>query len=124
MFTVIALLGAALAIDALLAADAKLAMKRADLTLDYVSRVTSVPLSRLSDQLNGKTPFTSFWRFFAGEMRDTDFRLEFLDIQAARVDRFLAPRDLGALITGVQALVGHKRMAKADLPLTAERRQA
>lgn len=38
-----------------LAADARLAMKRADLTLDYVARATGVPHSRLSDQLNGKT---------------------------------------------------------------------
>lgn len=119
MFTVIALTGAAIAIDAAarqLLADVKLAMKRADLSQDFVCRVTGVPLQRLSDQLNGKTPFTAFWRFATQEMRDTGFWLEFVDIQAARVNRELVRVDLGALISKLDAFVGGKPMVKAALP--------
>ena len=114
------LLGAALAIDAALAASARLAMKRADLSLDYVSRVTGIPIQRLSDQLNGKTPFTGFWRFFAGEMRETDFLDEWLPLVADGIERIVLPRGVQLLFVGDAT----KRMAKADLPLTAERRQA
>lgn len=118
--------GAALAIDAAareLVADVRLAMKRADLTLDFVSRVTGVPPQRLSDQLNGKVPFTGFWRFWVGEMRDTDFRPEFLEIQAERVNRLLVRVDLGALIAKLDQLVGSKPMVKAALP-SAQKEQA
>ena len=118
MYTVIIVLGAAIAIDAVLAADAKLAMKRADLTLDYVSRVTGVPLQRLSDQLNGKTPFTSFWRLFTGEMRETDFLSEFLDIQATRIDAVMVRGEkLAGLVLRMDFLLGStpKPMAKAEL---------
>lgn len=88
-----------------LAADAKLAMKRADLTLDFVSRVTRVPLSRLSDQLNGKTPFTSLWRFYAfEEMRQTDWRVEFGELQADRIQRLLVSADFRELLSKVDAL--------------------
>lgn len=107
-----------------LAADAKLAMKRADLSLDYVARCTGVPHSRLSDQLNGKTPFTALWRFFVGEMRETDFRIEFLELQAGRVDRFLVRPDLGAIIARLDELVTSARMAKASLPTRQKEEQA
>lgn len=108
-----ALLGVVAAIDAALARSVRLAMKRADLTLDYVSRVTGIPIQRLSDQLNGKTPFTGFCRFFSGEMRETDFLEEWLAIVADGVGRIVLPR-------GVQLMVvsdAPKRMAKADLAL-------
>lgn len=109
-------MGAAMAVDAVLAADARKAMKRADLTLDFVSRATGVPYSRLSDQLNGKTPFTAFWRFFTGEMLDTDFRAEFLEIQCERLDRVPVPRQLGLLVAGLDELLSTKRvMAKAHM---------
>lgn len=116
MITVTLFAGAAMAVDAVLAADARKAMKRADLTLDYVSRVTGVPMSRLSDQLNGKTPFTAFWRFFTGEMLDTDFRAQFIDIQCERLDRVPVPRQLGDLLARVEELIGVKPMQKMDLP--------
>jgi hypothetical protein len=48
---------AALAIDAsakCLVADVRLAMKRADLSLDWVARTIQVPVPKLSDQLNGR----------------------------------------------------------------------
>lgn len=121
MFTVIAILSAAIAIDAVLAADAKLAMKRADLTLDYVSRVTLVPVQRLSDQLNGKTPFTCLWRFFTGEMRETDFALEFYEIQLQRADAVIVRGErLTSLLLRLDLLLGTtpKQMAKADLPMS------
>lgn len=106
-------LGATLAIDSAglqLVADIKLALKRADLSLDYVSRVTGVPIQRLSDQLNGKTPCTSLWRLLvAPEMRDTDFRVEFLTIQAQRIDRAVVAMDLSRLLTGVQELTASLR---------------
>jgi hypothetical protein len=113
VFTVMVLLGATLAIDSVglqLVADIKLALKRADLSLDYVSRVTGVPIQRLSDQLNGKTPCTSLWRLLAApEMQDTDFRLEFLDIQARRMDRALVAVDLSRLLAGVEQLTSSLR---------------
>lgn len=107
-----------------LVADVRLAMKRADLSLDYVSRVTGIPPSRLSDQLNGKTPFTGFWRFWVGEMRDTDFRIEFLELQAGHVDRLLVRVDLGALIQRLDELVTSTRMAKANLTAPEQKEQA
>lgn len=128
MITVITLtgvgIGAALAIDAaalVLVADVRLAMKRADLSLDFVSRVTGIPPQRLSDQLNGKTPFTGFWRFATREMRETDFWTEFIEIQADRVNRVVVRADVGALISKLDSLVGPKPMAKADLPVQQKR---
>lgn len=53
-------------------------------------------------------------------MRDTDFRIEFLELQAARVDRFLVRPDLGAIIARLDELVTHTRMAKAHLPAERE----
>ena len=103
-----------------LAADVKLAMKRADLSLDYISRVLSVPVSRLSDQLNGKTPFTFFWRFSHREIRDlTEFWPEFMDIQADRMNRLLVRADLGRLIARLDESLAAcpKRMVKAALPV-------
>lgn len=111
-------LGAAIAIDAVLAADAKLAIRRADLTLDYVSRVTGVPMQRLSDQLNGKTPFTSFWRLFTGEMRQTDFAIEFYEIQLQRADAVIVRGErLASMVLRMDYLLGAapKPMAKAGL---------
>lgn len=108
LFTMVTI-GAVLAIDRAardLVADVRLAMKRADLSVDFVSRCTGVPPSRLSDQLNGKTPFTAFWRFGTAEMRETDFWVEFLELQAERVDRMLVSRDLGTLVAKVEAMVG------------------
>lgn len=125
MITLLAVLvGGAIVIDQaalLLIADVKLAMKRADLSLDWVARTIRVPGPKLSDQLNGKAPFTAFWRFGIGEMRATDFWLEFSELQLGRVGRVSVPRDLGALLDKVNQLADRfgpvkPRMAKADLP--------
>jgi hypothetical protein len=116
----------ALAIDGQLAADAKTAIKRADLTLDYVSRVTGIPIQRLSDQLNGKTPFTGFWRLFTGEMRQTDFALEFFDIQAGRIDAVvLRGERLIGLVMRMDVLLGStpKPVAKASLMFEEQKEQ-
>ncbi len=114
-----ALLGAAYVIDQAardLVADVKLAMKRSDLTLDFVSRVIGVPTNKLSDQLNGKLAFTSFWRFTASELREAGFWVELLDIRARRVDRVLMRSDLATLVGLVEQLVQErKHMAKASL---------
>jgi hypothetical protein len=121
VITLILFLGAALAIDQAardLVADVRLAMKRAP-------RVTGVPIQRLSDQLNAKTPFTSFWRFFVGEMRETDFQCEFLSIQAGRVDRMVVRCDLGQLLAKVEQMTaGVKRMAKVQPVLMSEQERA
>lgn len=100
-----------------LAADVKLAMKRADLSVDFVARVIGVPRPKLSDQLNAVTPFTSFWRFTAREIRDSDFWPELLELRARRLDRALVKSDLARLVMRVEQLVGAepKRMAKAAL---------
>lgn len=102
-------------VDTWLASIAAEAMKRADLTQDYVSRVTRITPARLSDQLSGKLPFTGLVRFGCEEIRlHTDFWTEFADVLAARVNCALVPRDLGSLLAGVEELVGMKRrMAKA-----------
>lgn len=119
-----AVTAAALAIDHAareLVGDVRLAMKRADLSLDFVSRVTGVPPQRLSDQLNGKTPFTAFWRFTAREIRESGFWLELVALRAARVDRYVVNREIGHLIERVEELVGQKPMARmtpASLPDT------
>ena len=116
--TLCALCAAAYLADQQLAADAKLAMKRADLSVDYVARATSYSRERLSDQLNGKEPFTAFWRFFVGEMRETEFRAEFFAIQAARIDGFFMRGERAvALLTRMDVLLGTtpKPIAKADL---------
>jgi hypothetical protein len=119
-FAGVALYGATFLIDdcaRLLVADVRLAMKRADLSLDYVARCIAVPIPKLSDQLNGKTPFTAWWRFACLEIRrDTTFWLEFAELQAARVDRVLVRADVGTLIAKVEALVGHKPMARMAMP--------
>lgn len=116
--------GSALVIDAAareLVADVRLAMKRADLTLDYVACVTKVPYQRLSDQLNAKTPFTSFWRFTCREIKETRFWPEFLKLQEERFGYEQVSRDLGMLIAKVAELVNHKPvMAKAALELPTE----
>lgn len=107
-----------------LAADVRLAMKRADLSLDYVSRVLGVPGPRLSDQLLGKLPFTYFWRFTAREIRESDFWTELLAIEAERYHATLVLLpELSTLIHRVEELVGHKPMARMDLPPAASEKK-
>lgn len=105
-------------IDTWLASIAKTAMQRAGLTQDYVARVTGIPPNKLSEQLAGQRPFTGLVRFGCQEMReDTVFWEAFADVLAARLDRVMVPRDLGALVAGVEELVRTKRrMVKAALP--------
>lgn len=88
-----------------LVADVRLAMKRADLSLDYVARCTSVPVQRLSDQLNAKTPFTSFWRFVAPEIKASRFWDELFAIRAERHGGIYVRGELAALVRGVEQLV-------------------
>ncbi len=108
-----------------LAADVARAMKRADLTQDYVARVLGIPPSKLSLQLSGQLPFTTLWRFFVNvEMQQTDFRLEFFDIQAERIDRRMVAMDLGALVTSLQDAFGKKPMAKMALETAQKESQA
>lgn len=100
-----------------LAATVAHALKRADVTQDYVSRVTGIPASKLSDQLAGKVPFTGLCRILASaELKnETDFWLELLDLLADGVNRAFVPRDLGYVIAKLEMLVGAPRMVKADL---------
>lgn len=114
------LLAATIAVDAAarkLAAAFRLAMKRADLSLDYVSRVIGVPPNKLSNQLLGKVPFTAAWRFFVGEMRETGFASELLAIFAADLDRALLPRGVVVVYAEAPERIP-KRMAKASLSRT------
>ena len=108
-------------LDTWLAALTKDAMRRADLTQDYVARVTGIPPNKLSEQLSGQRPFTGLVRFGCREMREeTDFWTEFAAGLADRVDKALVPRDLGSLVSGVEELIGTKRrMVKAGLPPAA-----
>jgi hypothetical protein len=119
----LAVSASALAIDHAakeLVGDVRLAMKRSDLSLDYVSRVTGVPPQRLSDQLNGKTPFTAFWRFTRAEIRETAFWPEFLGIRNERCGLVQVPRDLGLLVASVRELVSMNPVA---LAATADERK-
>lgn len=112
-------LGATLLLDEAarqLAAMVKRACDRADLTQDFLSRCLLVPRPKLTDQLNGKAPFTALWRFFVvREVRD-EFLPEFLDVLAESIDRQVVSPDLARLIAAVEQLAGQKRMAKASLP--------
>jgi hypothetical protein len=102
------------------AADVSDAIDRAGLSRKGVAIDLGVPLNKLCDQLNGKTPFTYFWRFVAG--LDDDFKRELWEIQAARVNAvLLAVPDLRELVCEVRELVGRKRMAKSSLMPHQER---
>ncbi len=94
-----------------LVADIRLAMKRADLSLDYVSRVIRVPGPKLSDQLLGKQPFTSFWRFVTPEITRTGFWHEFFAVRAERHGGVYVRGELAALVRGVDQLVHQKKKA-------------
>lgn len=108
-----------------LAADVAKAMKRADLTQDYVARVLRIPPSKLSLQLSGQLPFTTLWRFFTNaEIADTEFRREFFEIQAERIDRRMVALDLGALVTSLQDALGKKPMAKMALSEAQKEQQS
>jgi hypothetical protein len=98
------------------AATVAIALKRADVTQDYVSRVTGIPPNKLSNQLAGKVPFTGLVRILASrELRDeTDFWLELMDLLADGVNRALVPMDLGYVIAKLELLVGAPRMVKAQ----------
>lgn len=91
-----------------LVADVRLAMKRADLSLDFVARCTRVPVSKLSDQLNSKTPFTSFWRFIAPEILASHFWHELFALRAERQGGIYVRGELAALVRSVQRLVSEK----------------
>src|SRR6476469_5039096 len=88
-----------------LVADIRLAMKRSDLSLDYVARCICVPVPKLSEQLNGKQPFTSWWRFFSPEINGTSFWHEWHAIRAERHGGVYVRGQLAALVRGVEQLV-------------------
>lgn len=94
-----------------LVADVRLAMKRADLSVDFVARCTGVPAPKLSDQLNGKTPFTSFWRFIAPEIKASRFWDELFALRAERHGGVYVRGDLAVLVRGVERLVLEKEKA-------------
>ena len=109
-----------------LAALVSLAMQKADITQDYVSRCTGIPAARLSDQLAGKAPFTGLCRILANdELRtETDLWLELTDLFAGRVDRMLAPlqyADVIERLKRIEDLIGRpRRMARMALPKAEE----
>ena len=100
------------------------AMHNADLTQDFVARCIGVPPPKLSDQLSGKAPFTTFWRFFiAKELRASDFRDEFIEELSRTIDRVLMPRGVRVIFAEVDPAGKKKRMAKAALPVTDARQK-
>jgi hypothetical protein len=114
VITVALLTSAALAIDHAaigLLEDVRLAMKRADLTSDWVARSIDVPPQKLSDQLLGKAPFTAWWRFSTAALDGTDFWDEFLDLRAKRRSRALVRTDLWQFIAAVREVV----LAREDM---------
>lgn len=125
-------LSMAYAVDQQLAEDSRLAMKRADLTLDWVCRAIGdgpdkpYAMNKLSEQLSGKRPFTAFWRFFVGEMAQTDFRAAFFEIQAERIDALFLRRSRAVdLLARMDFLLGSpKPMAKASYAPQGQKEQA
>lgn len=97
-----------------LVGDVRLAMKRADLSLDYVARCTGVPVPKLSDQLNSKTPFTAFWRFIAPEILASGFWHELFALRAERQGGVYVRGELAALVRSVQQLVSEKKEQRAS----------
>lgn len=102
-----------------LAASVAVAMKRADMTQDYVQRVTQMSGSKLSDQLAGKDRFTGLCRILESDeiQQHTDFWIEWLSIQAEAHGRVLLPKDHGVLLAKVDRLLDGltKPMVKAGL---------
>lgn len=99
-----------------LGADVRLAMKRANLSLDFVARCFGLSQSsKLSVQLDAKQPFTFYRRFFeSAEILASAFEAEFLAIRAERRRLALVRSDVGELIARLEAVLPAKRpMAKA-----------
>ena len=107
-----------------LAADAYKAIDDACHAPKDIAIDLDVPLNKLYDQLNGNAPFTYLWRILAAF---PDVRLEFYDIQTARLNATLVrPGELCDLVGGVRQLIGSvpKRMAKASLPDVGRKAEA
>lgn len=96
-----------------LAADVKKALEHAVVPLKVAAIELDVPLNKLSDQLNGKAPFTYCWRFFAWDDADPtvathaeDFKKAFLNLQADRIGAVLVQGpDLCDLVRSVRELI-------------------
>lgn len=102
-----------------LIADARLALDRADCSIDFSSRCARMPQPKLSDQLRGVLPFTSMWKLFAAdELYASEFEAEYLSLRAKRRGLLIVRGDLGALLTRLDELLdGHRpTMVKAVLP--------
>jgi hypothetical protein len=114
--------GAALQIDEAardFCADVRMAMKRADLSLDFVARSIRVPGNKLSRQLHGYDPFTYFWRFTA---LDVLFWLELTRIRAQRLGGELVTQaDMVATLALLRTMTGNHSMLKAELAVTSEK---
>lgn len=109
-----------------LATTVALALKRADVTQDYVARVTGIPPNKLSLQLSGQAPFTGLCRILIShELRhETDFWQELVMLMAQSIDRALVPNDIAALVSKVDQLVNKKHMAKAALIVMDQQERA
>lgn len=103
-----------------LLADVRLAMKRADLSVDYVARVCGVPPNKASDQLRGVSPFTALWRLFsAPEICGSAFEAELLTLRAERKDRTVVRADVGVVLEQSVLLVerSHQLLEKSHVVL-------
>lgn len=103
-----------------LCADVREALRRAGESLKSAAITIEAPENKLSDQLNGKAPFTFLWRL----MQDMPaaFAREFHEIRATRHgDTYVKHSDLVELIATVRTIGGHRAL-KASLPADADRR--
>lgn len=109
-----------------LIADVRLALDRADCSIDLSSRCARISQPKLSDQLRGVSPFTAMSRLFtADQLADSEFEAEFLAIRAKRRGLALVRADVGDLIARLDDALGiRKSMAKAELIRRDEGRQA
>jgi hypothetical protein len=108
----------------LLAADMRDAIHLACRSLKSIAIDIDVPMNKLSDQLNGKAPFTYCSRILA---TFPDVRLEFCDIQAQRVEAMVIRcAEIRDLVSEVKQFTRgvRKRMAKAAMPDIGRKAQA
>ena len=105
-----------------LAEDVRLAMKRADHSVDFTARSAVMPPPKLSDQLRAVATLTALWRFFAApELVASEWEVEFLDLRAKRRGLTLVRSDVGALLTRLdEALIGKRPILKAELVRSEE----
>lgn len=93
------------------------AMRRLDYSLKYVAITIRVPQNKLSDQLQGKVPFTYMWRF---RRLGPAFKAVLRDVEADRVGAVVVKQPEFVSLLETMRAIGDFVMAQ--LTATTERR--